>query len=210
MGLFDTKKCAFCGKEAGLITGLFGNDLAGGAYLCGECRKLCTPGDLKFSEMSVDDVKANMAIAAANRKKATSEYRETRKIKTGAYRDKNFLSVDENHGWFMNETDDSGWVYNLDDIYYYGLVFETALLEEGQYFHVDTYSCPELPKCPEGVRITDAKLKILLTDNELGVKELNLDITPSFSADEGEIRGAYACMHDFVEVMKVYKTAKKK
>ena len=210
MGLFDTKKCACCGKEAGLITGLFGNELAGGGYLCGDCRKLCTPGDLKFKQMSLDAVKANMAVAAANRKKGTSEFRETRKLKAGAYRDKNFLSVDENHGWFMSEAAGDGWVYSLDDIYFYGLVFETAKLEEGQHFSVDTYTCPELPKCPEGVRITDVKMKILLLDNELGVNELNLDLTPSFSSDEGEIRGAYARMHDFVDMMKVYKASKKK
>ncbi|MBR4455189.1 MAG: hypothetical protein IKS32_03090 [Solobacterium sp.] len=210
MGLFDTKKCVICGKEAGLITGLFGNDLAGGGYLCGDCRKLCTPGDLRFSQMSVDDVKANMAVAAANRKKATSEFRETRKIKTGAYRDRNLLSVDENHGWFMCEADEDGWVLNLDDIYYYGLLFETSKLEEGQHFTIDTYSCPELPNCPEGIRIISVKLKILLADNELGVNELSLDLTPMFSPGENDIRGAYACMHDFVEVMKAYRTAKKK
>ena len=210
MGLFDKKTCAVCGGQSGVIVGLFGADLAGGAYLCPGCRNKCTPGNLNFRNMTLDDVKANMAIAETNKKKGSTEFRSTRKIQTGAFRDKPFLDIDENHGWFMNTADNDGWVYSLDDIYFYGPEFETAKLELGQSFHLDTYNYPELSKCPEGIRITAAKLKILMVENELGVSQLSIDLLSGSSADENAVRGACAAIHDFAEAVKAYKTNRKK
>jgi len=210
MGLFDKKTCAICGSQTGAILGLFGSELAGGEYLCPDCRKKCTPNpNLKFSKMTLDEVKADMAVAAANRQKGTSEFHSTLKIKNGAYRDRSFLDLDENHGWFMNTALNDGWVYSLDDIYFYTIELTTEKLAEGQTFYADTSRYPELPKCPDGCRITGASLKILLLENELGIDSLNLNLLTQ-SGDEKEVRGAYACVHDFVEAMKEYRTAHRK
>ena len=175
MGLFDGNKktCDLCGEKMGLLGGIFtSEDLADGKTICGSCRGKCTPGELRFSAMTLDDVKANIAVAAANKKKGAAEFKATQKIKKGAYRGDDFVDIDANHGWFMNAEEKDGWVYSLDDVYYFNLDLDYAPLEEGQGFEVRTEDYPELPKIPQGVRVTDAKLVIWLTDNELAVNKV--------------------------------------
>ncbi len=149
MGLFDGNKktCDLCGEKMGLLGGIFtSEDLADGKTICGSCRGKCTPGELRFSAMTLDDVKANIAVAAANKKKGAAEFKATQKIKKGAYRGDDFVDIDANHGWFMNAEEKDGWVYSLDDVYYFNLDLDYAPLEEGQGFEVRTEDYPELPK----------------------------------------------------------------
>ncbi len=177
MGLFDGNKktCDLCGEKMGLLGGIFtSEDLADGKTICGSCRGKCTPGELRFSAMTLDDVKANIAVAVANKKKGAAEFKATQKIKKGAYRGDDFVDIDANHGWFMNAEEKDGWVYSLDDVYYFNLDLDYAPLEEGQGFEVRTEDYPELPKIPQGVRVTDAKLVIWLADNELAVNKVEI------------------------------------
>ena len=149
MGLFDGNKktCDLCGEKMGLLGGIFtSEDLADGKTICGSCRGKCTPGELRFSAMTLDDVKANIAVAAANKKKGAAEFKATQKIKKGAYRGDDFVDIDANHGWFMNAEEKDGWVYSLDDVYYFNLDLDYAPLEEGQGFEVRTEDYPELPR----------------------------------------------------------------
>ena len=54
MGLFDKKTCAICGASVGLLGGLSGENLAGGAYMCGDCRKKCIPDEtLNFKAFQI-------------------------------------------------------------------------------------------------------------------------------------------------------------
>jgi len=210
MGLFDGNKktCDLCGEKIGLLGGIFtAEELAGGATICGSCRGKCTPGDLKFSAMTLDDVKANIAVAEANKKLGATEFKATQKIKKGAYRANDFLDVDANHGWFMNADEKNGWVYSLDAVYYFNLDMEYAPLEEGQSFEVRTEDYPELPRIPQGVKVTEAKLVLWLMDNELGVDKVTVNAA-GYSPDEGDIRGAYAAAHDFFLAWKDYKQSK--
>ena len=211
MGLFDSNKktCDLCGEKMGLLGGIFSSeDLADGKTICGSCRGKCTPGELKFSAMTLDDVKANIAVAEANKKKGAAEFKATQKIKKGAYRGDEFVDIDAGHGWFMNAEEKDGWVYSLDDVYYFNLDLDYAPLEEGQGFEVRTEDYPELPKIPQGVRVTDAKLVIWLTDNELAVSKVEIRAAAGFSPDEGDIRGAYAAAHDFFLALKDYRASK--
>ena len=70
MGLFDGNKktCDLCGEKMGLLGGIFtSEDLADGKTICGSCRGKCTPGELRFSAMTLDDVKANIAPRRSRR-----------------------------------------------------------------------------------------------------------------------------------------------
>ena len=59
MGLFDKKTCALCGASVGLLGGMLGENLADGAYMCGDCRKKCIPDNtLDFNALTVDAAKA--------------------------------------------------------------------------------------------------------------------------------------------------------
>ena len=203
MGLFDKKTCVFCGKESGLIGGLMGETLAGGEYMCGECRRKCTSDDLRFSAMTVADVKANMAVAEANKKKGTTEFKASQRIKKGAYRDKDFLDIDAGHGWFMNADEKDGWVYNLGDVYYFNLDLDYLPLEGGS-FEIRTEDYPELPKVPQGVKVDDARLVIWMKNNELGVDKVTIKAA-GYSPDESDIRGAFAAAHDFFLALKDYR-----
>lgn len=210
MGLFDKKTCALCGASVGLLGGMLGENLADGAYMCGDCRKKCIPDKtLDFSAMTVDAAKALIAVAEANKKKGASEFHATRQFTAGMYADMPALDVDEDHGWFMNAAAKDGWVYELDDIYTFCLDATTAPLAEGENYSLNLHPYPQLPACPSGQKVIDAKLKLWLLDNELGVDMLEISLIPAFAPSEEHVQSAYACAQDFYSFMKSRRMAQK-
>jgi len=210
MGLFDKKTCALCGAPVGLLGGMLGENLADGAYMCGDCRKKCIPDKtLDFSAMTVDAAKALIAVADANKKKGAAEFHATRQFSSGMYADMPALDVDEDHGWFMNASARDGWVYELDDIYTFCLDATTAPLAEGEEYNVNLHPYPQLPVCPSGQKVIDAKLKLWLLDNELGVDMLEISLIPAFAPGEEHVQSAYACAQDFYSFMKSRRMAQK-
>ena len=210
MGLFDKKTCALCGASVGLLGGMLGENLADGAYMCGDCRKKCIPDKtLDFSAMTVDAAKALIAVAEANKKKGASEFHATRQFSSGMYADMPALDVDEDHGWFMNAAKKDGWVYELDDIYSFCLDVTTTPLTEGEEYNVNLHLYPQLPACPSGQKVIDAKLKLWLLDNELGVDMLEISLIPAFAPSEEHVQSAYACAQDFYSFMKSWRMAQK-
>ena len=210
MGLFDKKTCALCGASVGLLGGMLGENLADGAYMCGDCRKKCIPDNtLDFNALTVDAAKALIAVAEANKKKGASEFHATRQFTAGMYADMPALDVDEDHGWFMNAAKKDGWVYALDDIYSFCLDVTTAPLTEGEEYNVNLHPYPQLPACPSGQKVIDAKLKLWLLDNELGVDMLEISLIPAFAPSEEHVQSAYACAQDFYSFMKSWRMAQK-
>lgn len=210
MGLFDKKTCALCGASVGLLGGMLGENLAGDAYMCGDCRKKCIPDEtLNFKAMTVDAAKALIAVAEANKKKGASEFHATRQFSSGMYADMPALDVDEGHGWFMNAAKKDGWVYELDDIYSFCLDVTTTPLTEGEEYNVNLHPYPQLPACPSGQKVIDAKLKLWLLDNELGVDILEINLIPAFAPSEEHVQSAYACAQDFYSFMKSWRMAQK-
>lgn len=209
MGLFDGgDRCVFCGKESGFLGSVFGINLAGGEYLCGDCRDKCAAGEIDFSKLTVNEVRDMMEAAKANRVKG-QDFQVTRRISTGRHRDEKLIEVDERHGWFRKAGDSNGLVYELRDIFNFTVNVEMSVLESGQHFDLSTYEYPELPKCPDGCRINTGKLNIWFAKNELGLEKLELDLIPSFSPDEDDVRGGYACAHEFFEMMRDYRNARR-
>ena len=210
MGLFDKKTCALCGASVGLLGGMLGENLADGAYMCGDCRKKCIPDEtLNFKARTVDAAKALIAVAEANKKKGASGFHATRQFSSGMYADMPALDVDENHGWFMNAAAKDGWVYELDDIYSFCLDVTTTPLTEGEEYNVNLHPYPQLPVCPSGQKVIDAKLKLWLLDNELGVDMLEISLIPAFAPGEEHVQSAYACAQDFYSFMKSRRMAQK-
>lgn len=210
MGLFDKKTCALCGASVGLLGGMLGENLADGAYMCGDCRKKCIPDNtLDFNALTVDAAKALIAVAEANKKKGASEFHATRQFSSGMYADMPALDVDEGHGWFMNAAKKDGWVYELDDIYSFCLDVTTTPLTEGEEYNVNLHPYPQLPACPSGQKVIDAKLKLWLLDNELGVDMLEISLIPAFAPSEEHVQSAYACAQDFYSFMKSRRMAQK-
>lgn len=210
MGLFDKKTCALCGASVGLLGGMLGENLADGAYMCGDCRKKCIPDNtLDFNALTVDAAKALIAVAEANKKKGASEFHATRQFTAGMYADMPALDVDEDHGWFMNAATKDGWVYALDDIYTFCLDVTTTPLTEGEEYNVNLHPYPQLPACPSGQKVIDAKLKLWLLDNELGVDLLEISLIPAFAPSEEHVQSAYACAQDFYSFMKSRRMAQK-
>ena len=210
MGLFDKKTCALCGASVGLLGGMLGENLADGAYMCGDCRKKCIPDKtLDFNALTVDAAKALIAVAEANKKKGASEFHATRQFTAGMYADMPALDVDEGHGWFMNAATKDGWVYALDDIYSFCLDVTTTPLTEGEEYNVNLHPYPQLPACPSGQKVIDAKLKLWLLDNELGVDMLEISLIPAFAPSEEHVQSAYACAQDFYSFMKSRRMAQK-
>ena len=210
MGLFDKKTCALCGASVGLLGGMLGENLAGDAYMCGDCRKKCIPDmTLDFNALTVDAAKALIAVAEANKKKGASEFHATRQFSSGMYADMPALDVDENHGWFMNAAAKDGWVYELDDIYSFCLDVTTTPLTEGEEYNVNLHPYPQLPGCPSGQKVIDARLKLWLLDNELGVDMLEISLIPAFAPGEEHVQSAYACAQDFYSFMKSRRMAQK-
>ena len=210
MGLFDKKTCALCGASVGLLGGMFGENLADGAYMCGDCRRKCIPDNtLDFNALTVDAAKALIAVAEANKKKGAAEFHATRQFTAGMYADMPALDVDEGHGWFMNAATKDGWVYALDDIYTFCLDVTTAPLTEGENYSLNLHPYPQLPVCPSGQKVIDARLKLWLLDNELGVDMLEISLIPAFAPSEEHVQSAYACAQDFYSFMKSWRMAQK-
>ncbi len=210
MGLFggNDKKCVFCGKEQGFLAGVFGINLAGGEYMCGDCREKCAPGDIDFSKLTVNNVRGMMEAMNDNRRKG-QDFQATRKLNTGRNRNVDFLEVDEKHGWFRKASEKDAIIFDLNDVFHFTVNVEMAVLEEGESFDFYTYEYPELPRCPEGCRVTSAKLVIWFVKNRLGLEKLELDLIPTFSPEEGDARGGYACAHEFFELMRDYRNAQR-
>ncbi len=211
MGLFGPKKiCSICGGKVGF----FGYDLAGDDHLCGNCRDKCTPGNLDFSSMTVRDVKKNMKIAEENKAAGQEDFQATYELYTGKDFDKPVIFIDEDNGWFMNAARDDGWVYCLDDITSYRMRITTTKDDEEEekgflewLFEPDFYSdFPDLPRVPDGQKLTGAYLKIKLADNELGVDEIEIDVFPGLFTDEDDVRASYQCCQDFYDFMDEYRS----
>lgn len=212
MGLFGKKKtCALCGGKVGFL----GYNLAGGEYLCSDCRTKCTPGtNLDFNKMTSADIEENIKIAESNKAKGAEEFTATREFYTGADHDKPVIAVDETHGWLMDIAKNDGWVYDLDDISYYNMRLSTTEKSDEEkadesfldwLFSPDFYSAyPELPQCPRREKIIGAYLKLKFRDNELGVDYVEFDVMPGFFTDEDDVRSAYELCHDFYEFMDYY------
>jgi hypothetical protein len=109
----------------------------------------------------------------------------------------------------MQTEEKNGWVFNLDDIFYFNMDLTFAPLEEGESFSVYTDDYPELPRIPYGMRVTDASLVLWFADSELGVDKLALRLL-GFAPGEDDVRSAYLCAHEFFEIMKTYRIAQKK
>jgi hypothetical protein len=213
MGLFGNDKyCVICGSKSGFLGGLFWYDLADGSHICSSCRDKCTPGELKFDAMTADAVRANIAFAAENKRKAAQEFHATRQLKAGAYRNRDCIEIDENHGWFKDMTHNNGWVYDLNDIYTFHMHLVTRRPELDELANgIDwtNYTYDELPKYPEGDFLTEAKLRIYLMDNGLSVTKVEADLVPSWNPDDSELRGGYECAHEFYEFMRNYRNNQK-
>ena len=125
------------------------------------------------------------------------------------YADMPALDVDEGHGWFMNAAKKDGWVYELDDIYSFCLDVTTAPLAEGEEYNVNLHPYPQLPACPSGQKVIDARLKLWLLDNELGVDMLEISLIPAFAPSEEHVQSAYACAQAFYSFMKSWRMAQK-
>jgi hypothetical protein len=109
----------------------------------------------------------------------------------------------------MNASTKDGWVYELDDIYSFCLDVTTIPLTEGEVYNVNLHPFPPLPACTIGQKVVDAKLKIWLLDNELGVDMLEFSLLPVIAPDETQVQSAYACAQDFYNFMKSYRMAQK-
>lgn len=209
MGLFGKDaKCAFCGKEAGLLGKLAGYTLADGAYLCPDCREKCTPcDDDAFEKMTVADVRASMETAKALREGAQS-FKGTKTLFTGRHGDVAVIEANKDSGQFK-PTKDDGWVYNLNDVFFFSLNLETSRLDEDEIYFFGTSDYPELPKCPKGCSIDGASPVIWFSKNDLGSEKLEIDLVPSLLSNRDDIRGAYQCAHEFFELMKDFRSAQK-
>jgi len=210
MGIFgDDKKCVICNREAGLLGGLTGTTLADGSYLCSDCSGRCV-GKCEFEKMKTQDVRDSIAAGEANKRRAEGDYHATRTFSTGRARDVELLTVDENHGWLMSPALDDGWVYDMDDIYTFSMDLEFEPLERGEKYDLNTEPFPELPKCPEGARVSDATLTLRLLENAKGTDKIEVDLIPAIFRDLEDVRSAYACAHDFFEFMRLYRTKQRK
>ena len=217
MGLFGpSKTCAICGGKVGLLSGY---SLAGDNDICGDCVDKCTPGakDL-FKNMTPEDVQANMQLAIENKKKGEELFSATRIFYTGCRHDKPMVEVDEVHGWFKNVSNKEGWVYELDAISNYSMHLTTVEVdpndqtdrEASEWMTSPSFygRFPDLPRCPIGQRITGVALELRFLNNELGVKELSIDMLPGFFTDQDDYMGAFECCNDFYEFMRERKMTK--
>lgn len=211
MGLFGGgDKCAICGEEAGFFGGLTGTTLADGKFLCGSCREKIIPSDsVDCSKLTLNAVKGIRAAVAANKKK-DAEFRATCKIKTGSSRDVDCIEIDERHGWFRNKMKNDGFVYNLDDIFTFYTDVKFYVLDGDDRFDMFTFDWPEQPTIPTGTKITDVRLQVWLSKNELGVDKVEFELVPALFTSESNYRGAYACAHEFFEFMRDYRNAHKR
>ena len=211
MGLFGpAKMCALCGGKVGLLGG---HKLANGLYICGDCTDKCTPGaKYLFEGMSPEDVKSNMALAVKNKKKGEDLFSTTRIFYTCYRHDKPVLEVDETHAWFKDKTNEEGWVYDLDAVSNYSMRLDSYRIDPDDKEEYERYQWafspefytryPDLPRVPQGERISNAMLSLKFMNNELGVKELDISLLPNFFTDREDYMAAFDCCNEFFAFMK--------
>ena len=178
MGLFEKKECALCGGKAGLLTR---HKIQGGAYICGDCRAKMSPNTSGISDLSLDDVKEQIARKEENDRRFNEEFNMTRVV-----------MIDNKHPSTMSEEEKKkkeGWAGLLD-----------FLLSDdfGSRY-------PGLPRCPRGCKITGMYFEIFLGDNDLNAEKFRIDLIPGWSNSESEIEKAYACAYEMTELINAQK-----
>lgn len=216
MSFMDKKTCAICGENAGRV---FNQKIANDLSICNRCKDKCTPGltAKQMKNMTVEQIRQDIQIAQENRALYRTRFEVTRKIKAGTGRNKPLLNADENNGWFVDAREKEPYVYRISDIVNHYLALKTSALgpeekkrrESAGYLEwlydpsfYDGY--PEQPRCPEGRKITAMKYRIELSDNELGIDELEFDVMPGMFSDKKDIMKAYEVSHDIYEFLTNY------
>ena len=124
MAIFKKKNCSVCGKEVSLISR---QKIAGGEYICGDCRSLCSPRikDTRFETMSAADVTGHIKEHNRNIQHLAIDYRETDCVTKGLLMKKKLISADQEHFWWYLPEEKNPDLFSFADIASWKLVLET-------------------------------------------------------------------------------------
>ena len=125
MGLFEKKECALCGGKAGLLTR---HKIQGGAYICGDCRAKMSPNTSGISDLSLDDVKEQIARKEENDRRFNEEFNMTRVVMIDNKHQ--IMGVDEAAGEFAILTDNKPDIFRFDQILSFNTDLSTSTMSE--------------------------------------------------------------------------------
>ena len=182
MGLFEKKECALCGGKAGLLTR---HKIQGGAYICGDCRAKMSPNTSGISDLSLDDVKEQIARKEENDRRFNEEFNMTRVVMIDNKHQ--IMGVDEAAGEFAILTDNKPDIFRFDQILSFNTDLSTSTMSE------------EEKKKKEGW--AGMYFEIFLGDNDLNAEKFRIDLIPGWSNSESEIEKAYACAYEMTELI---------
>lgn len=214
MGLFEKKECALCGGKAGLLTRY---KIQGGAYICGDCRAKMSPNTSGISDLSLDDVKEQIARKEENDRRFNEEFNMTRVVMIDNKHQ--IMGVDEAAGEFAILTDNKPDIFRFDQILSFNTDLSTSTMSEEEkkkkegwaglldFLLSDDFGSryPGLPRCPRGCKITGMYFEIFLGDNDLNAEKFRIDLIPGWSNSESEIEKAYACAYELTEIINAQK-----
>ncbi len=215
MGLFKKKTCALCGGKVGLL----GYKMADDQYMCGDCRLECTPGlqgeEIKI--MDIDAIRANMSIMTKARDFYKNHFSASKRFCTGERRDKAVMLIDEKNDCWVNAAEREPYILKLGDILNFNIRLSTSKQDDDTASFFDLFRSdygekyPEIPSCPLGETVVGMHFMIYLAENNLGVKEVDLDVFPGLFTNQNDLRAAYDCAHEIYQFLTEYqKTGKEK
>jgi hypothetical protein len=112
----------------------------------------------------------------------------------------------------MDMTNSQGWVYDLDAVSNYTMRLDTYKIDDNDKEEYERYKWafspefytryPDLPRVPQGERISNIMLSLRFMNNELGVTELDISLLPNFFTDREDYMSAFDCCNEFFAFMK--------
>ncbi len=208
MGLFSKKTCALCGGKVGLL----GYKIADGQYMCSDCRLNCTPGlqGEQIRTMDPDAIRADMAVMERARDFYKTRFRASKRFCTGERRDKTVLLVDEQNDCWVNAAEREPYVLSLKDVLNYNIRLSTSKNDDDSSDLFDLFRSdygekyPEIPSCPWGETVVGMHFMVYLSENSLGVQEVDLDLFPGLFTNQNDLRAAYDCAHEIYQFFTDY------
>lgn len=220
MGLFEKKECVLCGAKAGLFSR---EKIAGGAFICGDCRKKISPYTTGFSRMTLEDVKEQIRIKEENDRRYQSEFVTSRRFDFDSRHP--IMAVDDTHGAFAILTNERPDIFTFSQIVSYNVDLSVSKLSDKEREEAEAQGqnsgllgvlnfifsdevglrYPDMPRCPSGHKVTGMHFVIEFGPNPFNAEKTRINMMPGWSNAADQLDKAYRCANDIYQCIKEYK-----
>ncbi|MBQ7887342.1 MAG: SHOCT domain-containing protein [Clostridia bacterium] len=215
MEFFRKKFCCLCGKKAGLLGR---QEIAGGEYLCGDCRVKCSAEitSERYLELTKDEIEAQFELLKKDAQHAQDEFEETSAVIKGTFTTTTIFSVDEKRGAWRAPASLNGFVYGFDQVKDYYLHLDTRYLtqeeredrrDHGALGMMDFLAGlahgvsmdRRLPVCPPDEEIT--KMEVYVVVDHPYADQVCIPVMDAIFVSSSDIRDGYRAAAEIISLL---------